>query len=60
MLPHFLAFGRTKYSLEALLLQFQVEVDGVPCSALEGHVETPPLEGGTATGGKLTANCSLH
>ena len=25
MLLHFLTFGRTKYSLEALLLQFQVE-----------------------------------
>ena len=45
---------------EVSSLHLTLTVDGVPCSALEGHVETPPVEGGTATGGKLTVNCSLH
>ena len=36
-------------------------VDGVPCSALEGHVEFPPGPGGVDgdTGGKLSVVCDL-
>ena len=37
-------------------------VDGVPCSALEGHVETPPGSEGVEgdTRGKLTVTCSFN
>ena len=47
-----------RYAHSYLLLT--LTVDGVPCSALDGHVETPPERVEGDTGSKLTVICSLH